>query len=144
LDDESRLSGEEIDMIEVRRKRGIVFVLAMGLGLLAVRAAAGGPDPKSDRLALYREMVGVYEAKVDGRPFFVTYYLENGRLRTVHADNAPADCVPVAGQELKFELAALSDPRPQLEFVRDETGRILKCLTRTRGRELVFIKRSGL
>ncbi len=118
------------------------LILAVILGLMTGPAPA--QDSKPDPLALLREIVGVYEAKVEGHPFFVTYYLENGRLRTVHADNAPVDCVPVPGESLKFELAALSQPRPQLEFVRDANGRIATCRTRTGGRELLFIKRSGL
>jgi len=130
-------------MSERRRRRVIV------LGLLTVGWALGagglmGQDLKTDRLVLFREIVGVYEAKVDGRPFFVTYYLENGQLRTVHADNAPVDCVPIPGEGLKFELAALSQPHPQLEFVRDANGKIATCRTRTGNRELLFIKRSGL
>ena len=52
--------------------------------------------------------------------------------------------MPISGQSLKFELAAMSEPRPQLEFVRDENGKIVKCLTRAGGRELLFIRRSGL
>ena len=124
----------------IRRVGGIVLAAA----LAAATGFARMQDAKPDPLALFREIVGVYEAKVDGRSYFVTYYLESGRLRTVHADNAPVDCVPVSGQSLKFELAAMSEPRPQLEFVRDENGKIVKCLTRAGGRELLFIRRSGL
>ena len=120
----------------------VVGFLTVGLFLTAGMAAA--QESKPDPLALFREIVGVYEAKVDGQSYFVTYYLESGRLRTVHADNAPVDCVPVPGQSLKFELAAMSEPRPRLEFVRDENGKIVKCLTRAGGRELLFIRRSGL
>jgi hypothetical protein len=119
-----------------------------GLFLAAILAAMAGAaavrEFRPDPLAIFREIVGVYEAKVDGRPFFVTYYLESGRLRTVHADNAPVDCVPVPGQSLKFELAALSELRPQIEFVRDANGKIMTCRTRAGGREHLFIKRSGL
>ena len=125
-----------------RRKRLLGFV-PVAVFLLASGAAAA-QDSKPDLLAFFREIVGVYEARVDGRPFFVTYYLENGRLRTVHADNAPVDCVPIPGENLKFELASLSGNRPQLEFIRDENGAVVKCLTRAAGRELLFIKRSGL
>jgi hypothetical protein len=131
-------------MSEGRPWRLIVFGLLMA-GFSWPNGLPASQDARLDPSVIFREIVGVYEAKVDGRPFFVTYYLENGRLRTVHADNAPADCVPVPGQSLKFELAALSEPRPQLEFVRDEiNGKIVKCLTRAGGRELLFIKRSGL
>ena len=130
-------------MSERRRGRVIVFGL-LTVGSLLSAGVAMGQDLKTDRLVLFREIVGVYEAKVDGRPFFVTYYLENGRLRTVHADNAPVDCVPIPGESLKFELAALSPSRPQLEFVRDANGKIATCRTRMGGRELLFIKRSGL
>jgi len=129
-------------MDKKRSKRRGALILAAALALMIGPAAA--QDSKPDPLALYREIAGVYESRVDGRPFFVTYFIENGRLRTVHADTMPVDCVPVPGQSLKFELAALSEPRPQLEFVRDENGKIVKCLTRAAGRELVFIKRSGL
>jgi hypothetical protein len=121
----------------------IVFGLLM-VGLAWPNGMATAQESKPDPSAIFREIVGVYEAKVDGKPFFVTYYLESGRLRTVHADNAPVDCVSVPGQNLKFELASLSEPRPQIEFVRDVNGRIVKCLTRAGGRELLFIKRSGL
>ncbi len=124
------------------RKRLLGLVPLAVFLLMSVAAAA--QDSKPDPQAFFREIVSVYEARVDGRPFFVTYYLENGRLRTVHADNAPVDCVPIPGESLKFELASLSGPRPQLEFVRDEKGTVAKCLTRAAGRELLFIKRSGL
>jgi hypothetical protein len=130
-------------MSEGRLGRLIIFGFLLA-GLLSMAGMAAAQESKPDPLALFREIVGVYEAKVEGRPYFVTYYLENGRLRTVHADNSPVDCVPIPGEGLKFELAALSQPRPQLEFVRDENGKIVKCLTRAGGRELLFIKRSGL
>jgi hypothetical protein len=133
--EEGAMNGERIG-----RLRGVIPAAVLAMAALGATAQESKPDPS----AIFREIVGVYEAKVDGKPFFVTYYLESGRLRTVHADNAPVDCVPVPGQNLKFELASLSEPRPQLEFVRDVNGRIVKCLTRAGGRELLFIKRSGL
>jgi hypothetical protein len=129
-------------MKKEQRARISGLVLAAFLGLATGPAAA--QDSKPDPLALFREIVGVYETKIEGRPFFATYFMESGRLRTVHADNAPVDCVPRPGEILKFELATLNEPRPQLEFVRDDNGKIVKCLTRAGGRELVFIKRSGL
>jgi len=69
-------------MSGTRRRRWIVFGLLPG-GLFLSAGVAPAQDSKPDRLVLYREIVGVYEAKVDGHPFFVTYFIENGRLRTV-------------------------------------------------------------
>lgn len=129
-----------MDKERSKRLGGLIFTAA----LVLLIGPAAAQDSKPDPLALFREISGVYESRVDGRPFFITYFIENGRLRTVHADNTPVDCMPIPGQSLKFELAALSSPRPQLEFVRGDNGKIVKCLTRAAGRELLFIKRSGL
>ena len=121
-----------------QRKKSLAFVSLISFALIFCIAGTG--FAQTDRAKLYKEISGDYEFEMDGQVMVVNFYAEEGKLYGAPEGETAEEIVPVEGEELKFEVNTPDGQYFELTFVRDEEGKIHKCLLIAQGMELEGIK----
>jgi hypothetical protein len=80
-------------------------------------------DPK-----LLDELVGGYEFKIQGQPGVFVFIVEEGKLMGAPAGEAPSVLEPVEGKDMTFMGYSPDGTEHLFKFVRDEEGKIAKCI----------------
>ena len=127
-----------INIIEKSALSIFVFLLAI---LLVFPKTSFTQEEKGDTKKLYEEIAGYYEFETPDGPEFITFWVEDGVLKA-QEDNDDEVVVlePVEGKELYFELTDPNGQLYELQFSRDEKGKITKCLVSVLGMEIEVVK----
>lgn len=83
---------------------------------------------KTDTKKIYAEIAGEYEFDMEGQVMLFTVTVEGDKLMGSPEGEDPAELEPVKGESLKFEINTPEGDKFELEFIRDETGKIAKCI----------------
>lgn len=127
-------------MIQTKFRRvflvGTVFALIVAVGGFAVMAQEGDDALKKK----YAPILGDYEFDMEGQVMLVSFWVENGGLWGGPEGQEAAELEPVEGNELKFEINTPDGSFMELEFKKDEAGKVVKCIALGMGMEMEGIK----
>jgi len=87
----------------------------------------------------YEHIVGDYEFDQEGQIMLVSFWVEEGQLWGGPEGEEAAVLEPVEGKPLHFEVNA-DGQIVELEFVKDDAGKVVKCLVLTMGMEMEGVK----
>lgn len=88
----------------------------------------------------YAPLVGDYEFDMQGQIMVVSFWVEDGKLVGAPEGETPEELEPVEGEDLKFEVNTADGQFMELEFVKDEAGKINTCIVLSMGMELEGIR----
>jgi len=115
---------------------GTVFALIVAVGGFAVVAQEGDDALKKK----YAPILGDYEFDMEGQVMMVSFWVENGGLWGGPEGEEAAELTPVEGNDLKFEINTADGAFMELEFKKDESGKVVKCIVVGMGMEMEGIK----
>ena len=72
----------------------------------------------------YAHLVGDYEFDMEGQLMVVSFWVEDGKLMGAPEGETPEELEPVEGEDLKFEINTADGQFMELEFVKDESGKV--------------------
>jgi hypothetical protein len=113
-----------------------VFALIAAVGGLAVMAQESDDALKKK----YAPILGDYEFDMEGQVMLVSFWVENGGLWGGPEGQEAAELTPVEGNELKFEINTADGMYMELEFIKDESGEVVKCIALGMGMEMEGVK----
>ena len=88
----------------------------------------------------YAPLVGDYEFDMQGQIMVVSFWVEDGKLVGAPEGETPEELEPVEGEDLKFEINTADGQFMELEFIKDEAGKINTCIVLTMGMELEGVR----
>jgi hypothetical protein len=113
-----------------------VFVLIAAVGGIAVVAQESDDTLKKK----YAPILGDYEFDMEGQVMLVSFWVEGGGLWGGPEGQEAAELDPVEGEDLKFEITTADGAFMELEFIKDESGKVVKCTVLGMGMEMEGIK----
>ncbi|MBN1223969.1 MAG: hypothetical protein JXB23_12040 [Candidatus Aminicenantes bacterium] len=103
-----------------------LFVLSIGLFAMTASAA----EEK------YAPLVGDYEFDVQGQIMIISFWVEEGKLWGAPEGESGVELEPVEGEDMKFEVNTPNGQFYELQFIKDESGKVTKCIVATMGMEM--------
>ena len=88
----------------------------------------------------YADIVGDYEFDQEGQIILVSFWVEEGQLWGRPEGQAAAVLEPVEGKPLHFEVNTGDGQTMELEFVKDDSGKVAKCLVDMMGMAMEGVK----
>jgi hypothetical protein len=88
----------------------------------------------------YADIVGDYEFDQEGQVMLVTFWVEDGQLWGAPEGQEAAVLEPVEGKPYNFEVYTPDGQTMELEFVKDESGKVAKCVVDMMGMAMEGIK----
>jgi hypothetical protein len=88
----------------------------------------------------YAPLVGDYEFDMQGQVMVVSFWVEDGKLVGAPEGETPEELEPVEGEDLKFEINTADGQFMELEFVKDESGKVTKCIVLMMGMEMEGVR----
>jgi hypothetical protein len=113
-----------------------VFALIAAVGGLAVMAQESDDALKKK----YAPILGDYDFDMEGQVMMVSFWVENGGLWGAPEGQEAAELTPVEGNELKFEINTADGQYMELEFIKEESGEVVKCIVLGMGMEMEGVK----
>jgi len=113
-----------------------VLVLIAAVCGFAVMAQEGDDALKKK----YAPILGDYEFEMEGQVMLVSFWVENGALWGGPEGQEAAELTPVEGNDLKFEINTPDGAFMELEFKKDESGKVVKCAVVGMGMEMEGVK----
>jgi hypothetical protein len=117
----------------------MVFIAALigAVGLAGGALAAQEKNPDAQKI--YAEISGVFTYVAGDRELTVVYWVKEAKLYVAEQgrENESTEIVPVDLAKMKFEATNNDGNYYEIEFSRDEAGKIAKSLMKTRGVEAV-------
>jgi len=90
----------------------------------------------------YTDFAGYYEFDIEGQIMVVSFKAEGNKLWIVPKGEEAAVLEPVADKPLHFKVDSGDGSLIELKFIRDDSGKVVKCIALNQGKEIVGIKRS--
>lgn len=114
---------------------GFIAALVGAVGFAGGALAA--QEKKPDAQKIYAEIAGQYAYAAGSQELTIVYWVKDGKLygAPVGQENDNAEIVPVDLTKLKFEATNSDGNYYEIEFSRDETGKIAKSVLKTQGIE---------
>jgi hypothetical protein len=88
----------------------------------------------------YAPLVGDYEFDMQGQIMVVSFWVEDGKLWGAPEGETPEELEAVEGEDLKFEINTADGQFMELEFVKDDSGKVTKCIVMTMGMEMEGVR----
>ena len=111
------------------RKSFLLVVVCVALVL--------GAQSQEDK---YADIVGDYEFDMEGQVMLVSFWVEEGKLWGGPEGQEAAVLEPVEGKPYNFEVHTPDGQVMEMEFVKDEAGKVVKCLVSMMGMDMEGIK----
>lgn len=122
-------------MTKVFRKTSVALTLT-----LFVLSASLIAFYQEDAEKKYAPLIGDYEFDMQGQVMIVSFWVEEGKLWGAPEGESPEELEPVEGENLKFEITTANGQFMELEFVKDDSGKVAKCIVLTMGMEMEGVK----
>ena len=119
-----------------RVSRNTIVILSLTLFIFGTSLFAYAQDAEKK----YAPLVGDYEFDMQGQVMVVSFWVEDGKLVGAPEGETPEELEPVEGEDLKFEINTADGQFMELEFVKDESGKINTCIVLTMGMELEGVR----
>lgn len=110
-------------------------VFSLTLILFLFSGVSISQEKKADKEKLYKEIAGNYEFDFEGQVMIIKFWVEDGKLLAAPEGEEPAELEQVEGEELKFQATTPEGEFFEMEFSRDEKGKITKCKISAMGME---------
>ena len=126
----------------IKKSAFSIFVFIMAASLVCITTSIA-QEKKVDTKKLYEEIAGDYEFETPDQTLCVTFWVEDGVLKAKEENDPDDDIVilePIEGKELAFEVTTPDGQVIELQFSRDEEGKITKCVLITMGIEIDGVK----
>ena len=119
-----------------------VLCVAMAVVLVVSVGGLSAWDQEGDDVLKkkYAPLLGEYEFEVDGQVMLVSFWVEGGALWGGPEGQDSAELTPVEGKDMEFEINTSDGQFMEVEFVKDESGKVAKCTVLTMGMEMEGIK----
>jgi len=98
-----------------------------------LNAASFAQEKKADPKKVYNEIAGRYEFDFEGQIMIIVFWIEDGKLLAAPEGQDGAELEPVEGEELEFTVTPPNGQLYELTFVRDDKGKVTKCVVSTMG-----------
>lgn len=108
-------------------KHTFVIVVAFVFVVSALNSTAIAQEKK------FAEIVGDYEFDYEGQVMVISFWEEDGVLWAAPEGETPEALDPVEGKPLNFEVTVSGGQFYELEFKKDESGKITTCVLQTQG-----------
>jgi len=122
-------------LVRVLRKTSAILTVALfvfGASLFAFH--------QEDAEQKYAHLIGDYEFDMQGQVTVVSFWVEDGKFWGAPEGETPEELVPVEGEDLKFEINTADGQLMELEFVKDDSGKVTKCIVAMMGMEMEGVK----
>ncbi len=112
-----------------KEKKSLIVVMVFSFFILFVINTASFTqqenkvDPK-----LLDELVGGYTLKIQGQTGAFVFIVEEGKLMGAPAGENPSVLEPVEGKDMTFAGHSSDGTELLFKFVRDEEGKVAKCI----------------
>ena len=118
--------------------KGSVFRIVIGMTLLIFlfNGISVSQEKKAETKKIFKEIAGKYEFSWEGESTIITFRIEEGKLIGAPEYEETVVLEPKEGEELKFQSTTPDGTIVEFEFIRDEKGKITKCLIIAMGMEL--------
>ncbi|MCP4724282.1 MAG: hypothetical protein GY863_04570 [bacterium] len=119
-------------------KSKLVFIfLAAVLLTVFFAAAVSAQDKNSDKEKLYTEITGDYEFEAGDQVVVISFSLEDGVLTALQeGDDELVELEPVEDEELEFTAVTEDGREFEVNFKRDDEGKITTCIIIGDGEEI--------
>lgn len=120
------------------RSRMIVGPALFLLAAVLFFPALSSSQEKADVQKIYADVAGTYEFSLEGQSLILIFFVKDGLLYgKEQMDPEDVEIKPLDPEKLKFEATVQSTGRYyEIEFIRDEAGKINKCHLSSAGMEL--------
>lgn len=88
----------------------------------------------------YADIVGEYEFDMEGQMMVVSFYVEDGKLWGAPEGQEAAELEPVEGKPLNFVVNTPDGGVMEMEFVKDDSGKVVKCVVDMMGMAMEGVK----
>jgi len=122
----------------IRRVFFVVTVVALIVSIGGLSVLAQDSDEALKKK--YAPILGDYDFDMEGQVMLVSFWVESGALWGGPEGQEPAVLEPVEGEDLKFEINTTDGQYMEVEFIKDEAGKIAKCMVLAMGMEMEGIK----
>lgn len=122
-------------MEKLSHKSILCSIVCLVLMFSIFNAASFSQEKKADAKKIYNEIAGKYEFDVEGQIMVIGFWIEDGKLMGGPEGEEPTEIEPVEGEELKFTATTYEGQYFEIEFVRDDEGKVAKCVIATQGME---------
>jgi hypothetical protein len=112
----------------------VLFILAAGLFFSSPSIS----QEKTDAQKIYADVAGTYEFPHEGQMLILIFFVKDNLLYGKEQwDSEDVEIKPLDLEKLKFEATVQSNgSHYEIEFIRDEEGKVNKCHLSTAGIEL--------
>ena len=119
------------------QKMAFIAALIGAVGLAGGALAA--QEKKPDAQKIFAEIVGEYSYVAGDRELIIVYWIKDAKLYGAQAgrEDFSAELVPVDLANMKFTATTGDGQLYEIEFSRNEAGKIAKSLMKTQGVEVV-------
>ena len=112
-----------------KHKNAVIGVMVCSLFVLCVMNTTSiAQQEKKLDTKLLDELVGGYELKIQGQPGVFVFVAEEGKLKGAPAGDEPLVLGLVEGEEMTFVGHAPDGTEQFFKFLRDEEGKVAKCI----------------
>ncbi len=116
------------------RKAAIITIISFAFVCAVMNNSAVAQDKK------FAEIVGDYEFDYEGQIMVISFWEEDGVLWAAPEGETPESLDGVEGKPLNFEVTVGGGQFYELEFQKDELGKVTKCVLVTQGIEIEGVK----
>ncbi len=122
-------------MEKLSSKSILCSIVCLALMFSIINATSFAQEKKAGTKKNYNEIAGKYEFDIEGQIMVIGFWIEDGRLMGGPEGEEPAEIEPVEGEELKFTATTSEGQYFEIAFVRDDEGKVAKCVIGTMGME---------
>ena len=122
-------------MEKLFRRSILSAFVCLALVFFIANAPTFAQEKKAGKEKLYNEIAGKYQFDVEGQVMVIGFWVENGKLLAAPEGEDSVEIEPVEGEELKFTTTTPEGQYYEITFVRDDEGKVTKCVIGVQGME---------
>lgn len=122
-------------MEKLSRRSILGPIVCLALMFFILNATSFAQEKKAASKKTYDEIVGKYEFDVEGQIMVIAFWVENEKLMGGPEGEESVEMEPVEGEELKFTATNPGGQFYEITFVKDDKGKVTKCVIGTMGME---------
>lgn len=122
-------------MEKLFRRSILSAFVCLALMFFIINATSFAQEKKAGSKKAYDEIVGKYEFDIEGQIMVIAFWVENEKLMGGPEGEESVEIEPVEGEELKFTATNPGGQFYEIRFVKDDKGKVTKCVIGVQGME---------